>query len=112
MIGRQFRSESTSYYFRLEDQIPLIATLGPFIDSELPLHMRVVGYLYRETISRRTVRCYWYAAWDLALQTLPLSIVDPTSPRSRWGCCSAPPTCTPAAIYLPTNGTSAIRSYS
>jgi hypothetical protein len=31
MIGRQFRSESTSYYFRLEDQIPLISTLGPFM---------------------------------------------------------------------------------
>ena len=25
----------------------------------------------------------WYAAWDLAFHTLPLSIVDPTSPRSR-----------------------------
>jgi len=49
----------------------------------------------------------WYAAWDLAFHTLPLSIVDPISPRTRLISCSVGSTCTRAGSSPPTSGTSA-----
>ncbi len=51
----------------------------------------------------------WYAAWDLAFHTLPLSIVDPDFAKESNGVdACADYTCTPTDRCLLMNGTSAM----
>ena len=49
----------------------------------------------------------WYAAWDLAFHTLPLSIVDPDFAKQQMELMLADTTSTPAASCPPMSGTSA-----
>ncbi len=49
----------------------------------------------------------WYAAWDLAFHMLPMSRVDPSSPRSSCCCSCANGTCTRTARCRRTSSRSA-----
>ena len=79
------------------------------MDIKIPRNSEWFHMLNHDIISMPDKWEYpWYAAWDLAFHTLPLSIVDPDFAKEQTGVdAQRSSTCTPTVRCLLTSGTSA-----